>query len=247
MDNIAYEIESSIEAKHWWFVGRRKLFLKMINQLKIKQNAYILDCGTSTGANLRALRDNNFVNVVGIDNNDQAITFCQQKDLFPVQLGDICDIPFEDNKFDLVLATDIIEHVENDEKALQEIYRVLKPQGKLILTVPAFQFLWGPQDDLSQHKRRYRLGMLLKKLNEAGFNILRKHYFNYILFLPIFFVRKMINLFKIKVDSENNINSKIINKILKFLFQIDILTARFICPPFGVSILVVGERKKNDI
>jgi len=157
MDTSTYAVEAEVEATHWWFQGRRHLFAAEIARLGLGRDAAILDIGTSTGTSLRMLRDAGFTNVRGLDSSATAIQFCAERGLGTVLLGDVCDLPFPAGGFDLVLATDLIEHVDDDERALAEITRILKPSGAKLITVPAFRTLWGPQDDVAQHKRRYRM------------------------------------------------------------------------------------------
>ena len=237
-----YETESKIESFHWWFLGRRNLFSRIIKKIGMHNKANILEIGTSTGANLRMLHELGFVNVRGLDLSDQAIKWCLEKGLNNVDKGDICNIPSNDEVYDLVMATDILEHVDNDILAIKEVIRVLAPGGKSIITVPAFQSLWGMQDILGQHKRRYRKIDLIKKLNIENIRIIECYYFNYILFVPIFVVKKIINLFKLKIKSEAEINSPLLNNFFLKVFNLDVCTAKYVSPPFGVSILVLIEK-----
>ena len=240
MDSAAYTAEAVVEASHWWFVGRRILFSRIIEGLKLSRNAAVLDVGTSTGTNLRMLRSLGFTQVTGLDQSADAIRYCAEKGLGHVQLGDICELPFPDNFFDLVLATDIVEHVPADVLAMSEIRRVLKPDGHLLLTVPTFRLLWGLQDDVSHHQRRYKMPELLGKLRTAGLNPERHFYFNYLLFLPILIARRLMRLTGVRVASENNLNPSWLNSILLPLFLFDIKTAGWLRPPVGVSALVVA-------
>ncbi len=148
MEVATYAAEATIEANHWWFVGRRLLFSRIVQGFDLPDSAKILDVGTGTGANLRMLRDLGFDQVTGVDQSPEAIRFCAEKGLGKVQPGNACALPFPDRQFDLVLATDVIEHVDDDLAALREIRRVAKPGGHLLLTVPTFPILWGLQDDV---------------------------------------------------------------------------------------------------
>jgi len=242
MDYATYEVEAQVEATHWWFVGRRKLFISIIQQLKLPITSEILDIGTSTGTNLRMLSEAGYSNVRGLDMSDDAIRWCKDKGLGTVQKGDVCNIPSADNTYDFILSTDIIEHVDDDYLALKDIYRVLKPGASVLITVPAFQSLWGLQDEVSHHKRRYLLKELNDKLMACGFVVKQIYYFNYLLFLPIYIARKLIAWLKIKVHSENEINSDFINYVMAKIFELDIKTARFIKPPFGVSVLALATK-----
>ena len=157
----------------------------MINDLVPAPSWKVLDVGTSTGTNLRLLISMGFEDVTGLDLNPEAIRFCAEKGLGDVKLGDIESLPFENETFDLVLATDIIEHVDDDARAVRELHRVLAPGGKLLITVPTFKALWGHNDDTSHHKRRYVATEVLTLIKSAGLHIRRNFYFNFLLFLPM--------------------------------------------------------------
>src|SRR6185436_716868 len=126
--------------------------------------------------------------------------------------------PYEDGTFDLVTALDVVEHMDDDVAALREMRRVLRPGGRVLLFVPTFMFLWGLQDDVSHHRRRYRLSELGRVLEQAGFEIERSTYANITFFLPILFIRKLMRLTGIKAESENNINVPAFNSVLGGLF-----------------------------
>jgi SAM-dependent methyltransferase len=242
MDSAVYAVEATIEETHWWFVGRRRLFADELRRAGVPTDARALDIGTGTGANLRLLRDIGFSNVMGLDASDEAIRFCAEKQLGEVRKGDICALPFGDASFDVVFATDVIEHIDDDERAAQEICRVLRPGGSAIITVPAFPSLWGLQDRKSFHKRRYRMQPLLALLRRAELIPQRSYYFNYILFAPIFLARRLIDLLRIDLQSEGQVNSPFLNRLMSALFTADIRTAPVLRPPFGASILVVASK-----
>jgi len=178
MDVAAYAVEAAVEQNHWWFAGRRLLFADMIKGLNVPLVADVLDVGPGTGTNLRLLRDLGFTRVTGVDQSPEAIRFCAEKELGSVQLGNVCALPFPDESFDLILATDVIEHVEDDLSALRELHRILRPGKFLLLTVPAFPLLWGLQDEVSHHRRRYRINQLLERLLSADLSPRQHFYFN---------------------------------------------------------------------
>jgi SAM-dependent methyltransferase len=240
MDRVAHEAEAAVEATHWWFTGRRALFAQLIRKLGLPASARVLDVGTSTGTNLRMLRDLAFQDVTGLDQSAEAARFCAEKGLGHVQLGDVCALPFDDGSFDLVLATDVIEHVDDDAKALTELCRVLKPSGHLLLTVPTFESLWGLQDEVGQHKRRYVMQDLLARMRAGGFRPVQRFYFNFILFLPILAARKLMRVTRPPVENESELNPGWLNIILTQVFRLDVALAPVLQPPFGVSALVLA-------
>lgn len=242
MDAATYAIEAIVEQNHWWFAVRRELFAREIGGLGLSSDARILDIGTSTGTNLRMLRELGFQRVSGLDSSEDAIRFCAAKGFGDVRKGDIHAMPFAPASFELVLATDIIEHVEDDEAALAEIARVLVPGGIALITVPTFPSLWGLQDRVAHHKRRYRLRRLVAAIRRAGLEPGRRYYFNYLLFVPIWAARRLIDLLGIELSSENEVNSPLLNVMFGAVFRFDALTAPLLRPPFGVSALVVGRR-----
>lgn len=245
MKSSVYEVEHQVEATHWWFVTRRDLFRSLIDRISIPQAAKIVDVGSSTGTNLRLLKEMGYTQVLGLDMSQEAVDFCEEKNLGHVIKGSILSAPFESNSVDLVLATDIIEHLDDDLSGLREIVRILKPGGKALITVPAFQSLWGLQDEVSHHKRRYRLNPFLKQIETTGLKILDSFYFNYLLFFPIWLARQLIRIFGIELKSENEVNTSALNSVLRTIFKIDVMTARIIKPPFGVSLLVLVEKDKS--
>lgn len=243
MESSVYAIESQVEEHHWWFEGRRKLLSNIIAALKIPLDIPVLDVGTSTGTNLRLMRKLGFTDLQGVDISDEAIRFCADKGFLTVTKGDVCSLPFGNNSFGFILATDVIEHVDDDTKALMEIKRVIHPDGFAVITVPAFSFLWGVQDNVSHHKRRYTKTDIGDVIKNAGLYSIRSFYFNYLLFAPIWIIRRLIRLFNIDLKSENQINTNAINYILKQIFAFDIWSAYWIKPPFGVSIVYVVKKR----
>jgi SAM-dependent methyltransferase len=243
VESATYAAEAEIEATHWWFAGRRLLFGREIARLGLTSEARILDIGTSTGTNLRLLRELGYRRVTGLDVSAEAIRYCEEKGLGPVRQGDIGALPFAADSFDLILATDIIEHVDDDRQALAEIARVLAPGGAVLITVPTFPALWGLQDRVARHKRRYRLRPLTGLIERSGLLLQRRYYFNYLLFAPIWAARRLIDRFGVTLRSEGDINSPLLNRLLTMVFALDIATAPLLRPPFGVSALVIARRK----
>jgi SAM-dependent methyltransferase len=147
--------------------------------------------------------------------------------------------PFVGQRFDLIFLLDVLEHVEADQESLNALARLLKPGGKLILTVPAFPFLWSSHDVQHHHFRRYRRPGLRAKLEQAGLEVQRISYFNTVLFPLIALVRVLKNLTGARSSDEEQVPRPFLNSVLEFLFS----SERFLLPrlsfPFGVSLFSV--------
>jgi SAM-dependent methyltransferase len=242
METPVYKRESALEAAHWWFVGRRELFRQELEALRLPENVRVLDVGSGTGANLRLLREMRFTHVVGIDVSSVARQLCRDKGFGDVLAADVRTLPFMTGSFDLVLATDVVEHVAQHERALDEIARVLKPGGTALLTVPAFMSLWGFQDKIAHHQRRYRRGDFVALVAAAGLSVKRSYYFNFLLFAPIWIARQVLEIVRPDIVSENDVNNRFINAVLRRVFMLDVALARRIAPPFGVSFFVLATK-----
>src|SRR4030095_11476569 len=153
-----YPILYQVEEKHGWYVGRRRIIQSLVERICAtlnKPNPRILDVGCGTGANLKMLAG--YGKAEGVDISPQAVEFCGQRGFDSVKLGAAEQLPYDDDSFELVTALDVIEHLDDDVAGLREMRRILRRDGRLLLFVPAFMFLWGVQDDVSNHRRRYTL------------------------------------------------------------------------------------------
>lgn len=240
MRDIHYSNLYNGEISHWWYRVRREIVKNIFEKYFQKKNLKILDVGCGTGALMKEI--GSYGNVYGLDFSEKAIEFCRERGEKNLTLGSINKIPFEDNFFDAVISLDVLEHVENDARAISEIKRVLKKEGISIVFVPAFMFLWSKTDELSCHFRRYTLSDLKKKIGGEGLSIVRMSYFNAFLFLPILVVRLLVRIFKIKIKNENEMGSKFMNNIFYIIFHIESLILRYINFPFGVSIMVISKK-----
>src|SRR5882724_1077787 len=224
------------EDRHWWYRGRRTLLSEILEKSNPKK---ILDFGCGPGSIMKLL--NKFGEVSGVDIEPQAITYCQSKKIKNVKLIHAeKQLPFDKNTFDIVTCMDVLEHIADESKTLKDLYRVLKKNGLLIITVPAFSFLWGALDIHSHHVKRYNQTQLFKTLIQSGFTVEKIFYFNYFFFLPIVLIRLFQKSFLGKRNMwgvDPIIKNNFINNILTVLFEIDVKTALKLKPPFGVSLL----------
>ena len=238
-----YPILFAVEESHWWHIGRRRIigsFVKEICDQVKDRRAHILDVGCGTGANLVLLSE--FGEAEGVDVSPDALAFCRERGLDNVRLGAAEALPYEDNEFDLVTALDVVEHIDDDVAGLREMRRVLRPGGRVLLFVPTFMFLWGLQDEVSHHRRRYRLNELRQAVTAAGFEVERTTYANITFFLPILLGRKFMRLTGIRTETENNINISALNRVFGTILGAERHWLRYLNIPFGVSGLCVARR-----
>jgi SAM-dependent methyltransferase len=239
-----YDEYYEIEDRHWWFVGRREIFLRVLEtHLGTRQDLEILDIGCGTGTMVGHLSA--FGRARGVDANHTAVEMARRRgaEVSHVPPG---PLPFPDASVDLATALDVIEHVEDDHAALAEMHRLLRPGGTLLVAVPAFNFLWGPQDEISHHKRRYVASELHARLRGAGFAIRRLTYFNSVLFPAIAAIR-VLRPYKpgaahLRSDFDMTNPRSRANRVLSRVFASEApLVARHDLP-FGVSLLALCEK-----
>jgi SAM-dependent methyltransferase len=235
-----YAVEAQVHATHWWFAGRRRLLTTLFRELRAQPHWRVLEVGSGTGANLPVLAALGVRLVVACDLSVEALSHGAPGRAVSLARADACRLPFADGSFDVVLAADVIEHLDDDRQALEEFARVLRPGGHLILTVPAFPSLWGPQDIVAHHRRRYRRPRLLSLVVTTGIRVRSCFYFNYLLFVPILVARKLLLALRVPVASENEINTPWVNRVLTRVFFLDVDTAPRLHAPFGVSLCVVA-------
>ena len=243
MRDHTYPIMFRIEESHWWYTGRRKIlssFVEDICRRVTDRRSRILDVGCGTGANLLML--SKYGDAEGVDVSEDALAFCRERGLENVKLGAAEELPYDDGTFDLVTALDVVEHLDDDLAGLREMRRVLRPGGRVLLFVPTFMFLWGLQDDVSNHRRRYRMPELRRVLEQAGFEIERTTYANITFFMPILAMRKLMRLTGIKAESENNINVSALNGVLARMLGAESRFLKYANIPFGVSGLCVARK-----
>ena len=244
MQQHTYAIMNRVEDSHWWYVGRRAIlesFLERIiaNRQSPIPNPKILDVGCGTGGNLEMLEK--FGTAEGVDVSDDALEFCQSKGL-TVHKGLAEALPFADESFDVVTALDVVEHLDDDISGLKEMFRVTKKGGKTLIFVPAFMWLWGVQDDVSNHRIRYTKKQIVERLQTAGFEIERATYANITFFAPILGGRTLMRITGIKPESENNVNVSALNGVFGKIFGSEKLWLKNFNFPFGVSIVVVAKK-----
>lgn len=182
MEEAAYAEHFEQEDRHWWFRGKRGVIWALVRQADLPDKPRVLDAGCGTGRNL--LEFGSLGDASGVDPSPDAVAFCHRRGLDGVRLGGLEALPFEAGEFDLLLASDVLEHVEDDRGALRELSRVATPRASLVITAPAYEWMWSEHDDELHHLRRYTMRRLRDRVVTAGWRPVYFTYFNTVL-LPV--------------------------------------------------------------
>jgi SAM-dependent methyltransferase len=178
-----YELQTHrAEDRHWWYRGRRTVLSRALAGLQLPRPARILDAGCGSGRNMVELAHAG--PVTGIELSKTSVLLARARQVGEVIEGSVLDMPFEPGSFDLAVSLDVIEHLQEDLDALRELRRVVAPGGALLVTVPAYEWLWSGHDEINHHYRRYTRRSLQRVAEEAGWEQTRTTYFNSLL-LPV--------------------------------------------------------------
>ncbi len=246
-----FDILYKVEENNFWFRSRNNiithLFKKHLGTDKIKD---ILEIGCGTGFVLKGLSQFKNYNLTGGEIYLEGLKFARKRlnDVDFIQL-DASKMPFTD-KYDAVGAFDVLEHIDDDELVIENVFKSLKDGGKFFLSVPQYMFMWSLADEIAYHKRRYSKKELLKKVSNAGFEIEYVGSFVTILF-PLMYVSRMMQKStndkdKIEVTDYHEFEiSDSVNKIFEKFMKIDEMFIKSgISLPFGGSLILVAGKKK---
>lgn len=245
MEKSYERLYHNLELTHWWFVGRRHALLAILK--RFPKDARILEVGCAGGALLLDLKTRGYMHMEGLDISPRAIDVCRERGVDNVTLASAEQSGKESNFFDVIIAADILEHIMDEKIALQEWRRVLKPEGTLILFVPAFQLLWSGHDVVNYHFRRYRKKQLVALLRYHGFTIEQASYWNFLLFFPTLLVRLCGRFFASQKEPRPQLffMPSLLNTALIALLKIEnyLLLKIGIPYPVGVSVFILARKK----
>ena len=240
MDRAVYDRMAEIDGEHWWFSARRKIIDSLIrNKIAPAPGARILEVGCGTGSNLAVLQ--RFGIVDAIEPDDGARALAASRSGIAVKGGLLPDgVEIEDGTYDLIVLLDVLEHIPDDLGTLRALKPKLRPGGRLLLTVPAMPWLWSAHDVAHHHQRRYTASTLKAVLDNAGFRVRHRSYFNTFLF-PLIVAARVVGKVTGREGGDDAMPPAAINTILERLFAAERGWVSRIGFPFGVSLGVVAE------
>jgi SAM-dependent methyltransferase len=244
VEECVYHRSFEIEETYWWSVGTRAIFLDWLSATLSPPPARVLDLGCGTGMLARELET--IGPVYAVDISHQALLYTQKRHVIRLCAGDALSLPFASEAFDVVTATDVVEHTD-DRGALAELARVLKRGGLALIHVPAFPFLWGEHDEIAHHRRRYRRGPLKRLLMEHGLIVERISHVNCFVF-PVAAAVRVLKRFVRRFRTSRVPQAEIydlpvtLNRLLMGVLSAERRLMHHTSLPFGVSLLCLARK-----
>jgi SAM-dependent methyltransferase len=240
MERAAYDRMRSLETTHWWFLGRRHVLAKLLAGLGLPPRARILEAGCGVGGNIEMLAGFGRVDAFEPDGPSRQYV-SDRTGLTPAE-GFLPDqVPYKPASFDAVCAFDVVEHVEDDRGSVAAMADLVAPGGYLVLTVPAYQWMWSAHDEVHHHKRRYTKAEILKIVRAAGVEPVKASYFNAILFPLAAAVRLAKRAARID-SADDKLPAAPLNTVFRKIFSAEAAWLTRHDLPFGLSVIVIGRR-----
>jgi SAM-dependent methyltransferase len=244
MDRAQYEAMIHAESGHWWFRGRRKVISRLLADMKLRPDASLLEIGCGGGGNLPML--SSFSRKLrAVEPNPVLREHAAGRGLCEVREGLLPDpIPYEGEKFDLICMFDVLEHVKEDTEAVQALGKRLTENGRMLVTVPANPSLWSSHDVENGHFRRYTKKSLRSLFKNTGFTVERISFFNFFLFPPIWFCRKLGGAGSARKEGKPDLETPSfgLSGVFFSLMSLEARLLSFFNLPFGVSLVCVVRR-----
>jgi 2-polyprenyl-3-methyl-5-hydroxy-6-metoxy-1,4-benzoquinol methylase len=241
MDESVYHLHYEQETEHWWFAARSRIVRRIIEQYgNLKPGDTILDIGCGTGAILKELSEK--YNVVGIDMSPLAVEYSKKRGLEHVYQMTAEEFPRDKFNVKAALLLDVIEHIDDDISVLNAAREIVGPEGRVIITVPAYPWMWSAHDVLHHHKRRYTAESLRAALAKAGLEPVKFTFYNTLLF-PLAAAKKFMDRKKEASVSSTKLDkpSPLVNALFKAVFSSERSIVPNVDLPFGVSLLAVAR------
>lgn len=205
----------------------------------------VLDAGCGPGNFISRMKHH--YKVFGIDFSVDALQFCLEKHATPTFVSNLEELSVQNNSLDTIVSLEVLEHLDHDLKAMEEFFQALKPGGVMLISVPAFKFLWGAHDEWFGHRRRYTKEELCQKLKKAGFQISYCSYFKCLFFLPMFLMRKIKQILGMYDTVKTDYISipDWLNQLLRWEILLEVKTGISRWLPFGTHLLCVALKPEK--
>jgi SAM-dependent methyltransferase len=230
----------SLETTHWWFLGRRHVLATLLASLGLPERAKILEAGCGVGGNIEMLTGFGSVEALEPDEPSRAYV-ATRTGITPVGGYLPNDLPFKPGSFDAVCAFDVVEHVDDDRGAVTALSALVAPGGYLVVTVPAYQWMWSAHDVVHHHKRRYSRAQILEVVRGGGLDVVKASHFNATLFPLAASVRILKKLTRSQA-SDDVMPPAWLNGLFRTLFGGEGAWLARHSLPFGLSIVVIARR-----
>ena len=253
MDRAAFGLFAKLEEHHWWFRGRRRLYLPLLEQVlrrdlgREPRGLAVADVGCGVGGFLAPL--SRFGLVLGIELDEPAVCFAHEHGRTSMIVGRCDDLPLPDGSLDLITLWDVIEHTPDDLAVLSAVRQALRPGGHVAVSVPAYQFLFANNDRVAHHHRRYTRGGLSRRLAQAGLEVRKATYVNATLapvIIPAVLALKLKERLLPAADgTANNLTvrtPRLLDRALGAIMAGERHWLRHVSAPFGHSIMAVARR-----
>lgn len=223
--------------RHWWYRGRRRVLRAQLARIGLPAGARILDAGCGSGRTLDELA--RLGTACGVDISPAAVAAARLRGHADVRVASVEDLPFPDDRFDLVTCLDVVEHTDDDRATLRELRRVTRPGGVLLMTVPAYPGLWSRHDVRNGHRRRYTAPTARAAAAEAGWTVLRTGHFNSVLLPPAAAVRLAERGRDPRGRSDLALTPRSLDSVLELPLRLEAgLIRRGVRLPAGLSLLL---------
>jgi SAM-dependent methyltransferase len=232
---------------YWWLAGKYRIIDDAVRRSfrPTRTRPAVLDLGCGPGNLLDFLAP--YGETHGSDYSSDALAFCAERGYRRLFRADFHHLPLRPETFDLITCIDVLEHLDDDVRAISEVHRVLRPGGLLVASVPAFRALWGDHDTLYGHRRRYRTGEIRDKLEAAGFVVDRASYFEPLFFLPLWLYRNWKKVFRreggIEAKDDFVALPRPVNALLTEVIAAERFALRHVSFPFGVTLLAIARKR----
>jgi SAM-dependent methyltransferase len=239
MERIVYDRMAEIDSRHWWYRARREVLRDLIRRrIPLPADPRILEIGCGTGHNLEMLAGFGTVDGIEIDAAARAVASKRLgRDIMAAPLPELPGIA--DGTYDLVALLDVLEHIPDDRAALASIRRILKPGGRILLTVPAHPWMWSAHDVVNHHQRRYTRATLRAAIADAGgLKIEMLGWFNSLLF-PVAAAARLAGRVTGKEDSDDTLPPAPVNRLFEALFGLERYAIGRVPLPPGVSLAAI--------